>query len=73
VSANETLDLDSIRLRNAAAIRGAEHGETGAYSKVYRSALDVPALIAAVRERDAEIARLKQQIRDTPLIRWGEK
>ena len=61
MSADEPLDLDAIRLRNATAIRSAEHGETGAYSKVYRSALDVLALIVAVRERDAEIARLRDE------------
>ena len=64
MSANEPLDLDLdldlIGERNVTAIGHAERGDTVAYSKVYRSALDVPALVAAVRERDAEIARLKR-------------
>ena len=59
MSANETLDLDAIAA-------GATHDMSD--NDIASNALvDIPRLIAAMRERDAEIARLRE---DAALLDW---
>ena len=63
MSANETLDLSAIEAR-LADVRALPKRIPGAMDAVVAeiAAFDIDTLIAAVRERDAEIARLKRTV-----------